>query len=117
MREQKADQYSPLSIEFAAVDLGDARLDLRLWRILDAIAEKPSASFPESMGSDAELEGFYRFINNPRVTSSGILSPHFEQTCIRASAAQTVLALHDTSEVSYSGEQVRAGLGRVSGTK
>src|SRR5260370_30222824 len=110
-------RQTSLSLEFAAVDLGDSRLNLRLWRIVDALSEKPAAGFPESMGSVAELEALYRFINNRRVTPTGILSPHFEETCVRASQAQTVLALHDTTEVHYQGEQLRAGLGRVSGTK
>ena len=73
------------SLEFVAIDLGDARLDLRLWRIVEALAEKPAASFPESMGSDADLEGFYRFVNNRRVTPSKILAPHMEETCVRCS--------------------------------
>jgi Transposase DNA-binding len=108
---------APFSLEFAAADLGDVRLNLRLQRIVDFLAEKPAASFPEAMGDVASLEAFYRFINNDRVTSDGILSPHFEETCVRASLARTVLALHDTTEVQYEGEQVRAGLGRISGVK
>lgn len=105
------------SVEFAAANLGDARLNLRLQRIVDFLAEKPAASFPEAMGNDAGLEAFYRFINNDRVTPNGILSPHFGETSVRSSVARTVLALHDTTEVHYEGEQVRAGLGRVSGVK
>jgi Transposase DNA-binding len=117
MPELPVPDYPPLSLEFTAADFGDTRLALRFWRILDAIAEKPAASFPRSMGSDAKLEGFYRFINNCNVTPARILSPHFEQTCVRASAAETILALQDTSEVQYGGEQSRVGLGRVSGTQ
>jgi hypothetical protein len=36
---------------------------------------------------------------------------------VRASQAETVLAVHDTTEVQYEGESTRRGLGRVTGTK
>src|SRR5260370_7467873 len=94
-------RQTSLSLEFAAVDLGDSRLNLRLWRIVDALSEKPATSFPESMGSVAELEAFYRFINNRRVTPAGILSPHLEQTSVRASRAHAPLALHAPPAVHY----------------
>ncbi len=105
------------STEFAAADLGDTRLNVRLWRIVEALAAKPAASFPVAMGNATDLEAFYRFINNDRVTADGILAPHLEQTCLRGSTATKVLALHDTTEVQYQGEQRRDGLGRVSGTQ
>jgi hypothetical protein len=42
--------------EFSGVSLGDTRLDERLVRVVELMAESPSSSFPEQMGNDAELE-------------------------------------------------------------
>jgi hypothetical protein len=68
------EEPAPLSMEFAAVDFGDTRLGLRFWRILEAVAEKPAASFPRSMGGDAGSGRVStRFVNNRRVTPTKIL--------------------------------------------
>lgn len=91
-------------------------MSLRLWRIVDALMERPAAGFPEAMGDDGSLEAFYRFIGNERVTPERILGPHIEETCARAAELKTVLAVHDTSEIEYEGEVTRDGLGPVSGT-
>src|SRR6266704_3826105 len=116
MTDTRAALLPPLSLEFASADLGDGRLALRLWRIVDALAANPAMGFPKAMGSDAELEGFYRFVNNPRVTPQAILAAHAEETCGRSEAETTVLAIHDTTEVEYPGEP-RKGLGRLSTTR
>jgi hypothetical protein len=108
-------QLPPLSVEFASVDFGDQRLSLRLWRIVEALSERPAVAFPEAMGDGAGLEGLYRFIHNERVTPAGILRPHVAETCPRAAALATILAVHDTTEVEYEGEVVRDGLGPISG--
>ena len=106
----------PLSLEYASSDFGDQRLSVRLWRIVDALMERPAATFPDALGDEASLEAFYRFVNNARVTPEAILGPHLEETCARATELQTVLAVHDTTEVEYKGEFIREGLGPVSGT-
>ena len=65
---------------------------------------------------DAELEGVYRFLRNPRVTADEILAPHYEATAARASELSTVLLVHDTSEIRFSGSSRREGLGTLSGS-
>lgn len=70
---------------------------------------EPAKSFPRAMGSDAALEGFYRFINNDAFTAEEIFAPHVTATTERATEAGDVIALHDTTLVEYS--TMRAGLG------
>jgi hypothetical protein len=102
------------SSEFNSLALGDARLVQRGKKIVEAVAANPSASFPEALQSEAALEGFYRFINSDRVTPAALLAPHYQETCLRAEAAESILVLHDTTEVQYRGQARRDGLGRVS---
>lgn len=104
----------PLSTEFAEADLGDHRLCTRLGIIADAWAAAPAEGLPKSQRSEAALEGAYRFLSNRRVTPQGILEPHVEGTVKRAAKAPVALAIHDTTECTFSGEQ-RRGLGRVLG--
>ncbi len=101
------------SSELAQLELGDSRLNRRGVAIAEMLAVDPSASFPNAMGDEAALEGFYRFINNDKVTLDALLEPHHDETCARAEAVQSTLVLHDTTEVHYAGER-REGLGRLS---
>jgi hypothetical protein len=67
------------------------------------------------MASEAEVEGFYRFMVNPRVDAQALLTPHLDASAARAAQLDEVLALHDTTQFDYS--TPRAGLGPVSGGK
>jgi len=98
--------------EYDGAALGDQRLERRLGTIVSAIARNPSASFPSACATEAELEGFYRFIRNERVSFEELLVPHIEATYGRASTHGTVLVLHDTTDFSFKGE-VREGLGTL----
>lgn len=99
--------------EFDDVKLGDARLDGRLLKILERVQVNPSLSFPDMFKSLAELEGFYRFIENPYFSDKELLKPHFMATQERANEAESVLMLHDTTEFQFSGD--RSGLPRTTG--
>src|SRR4051794_15972466 len=91
-------------------DFGDERLSARFTTVLEAVGKAPGSSFPDAMTS-AELEGFYRFINNSRVDFESATEPFFEMTSDRCGQAGNVLVAHDTTEFAFSGE--RAGLGRL----
>src|SRR5664280_3054686 len=66
--------------EFAGAQLGDERRTKRLIKIAAAVERDPAISFPKAMRSDAELEAFYRFINNDGFSAAHILEPHREDT-------------------------------------
>lgn len=91
-------------VDFAASALPDRRLERRLERITAAATTDPGATFPRMMRSDGELEGLYRFLNNPRVTAGAILEPHRRATFERAGAFETVAVIHDTTAFPTSGE-------------
>ena len=98
--------------EFGNADLGDARLTKRLARVASAVVADPSASFPQATGADAELEGTYRFLSNPRVSPDAVLAPHLRATARRIAAEPIVVIAHDTTEFTF-GSFPRGDLGRT----
>jgi hypothetical protein len=98
--------------EFEGIDLGHEKRNRRLKRVVAALAAKPDASFPEAMGSDAELEGLYRFLNNTSVKAAKLLAPHCAETVerVRSKPQQVVVASHDTTGLEFAGDG-RTGLG------
>jgi hypothetical protein len=88
-------------------------LERRAVKLVGALAASPGDSFPLQMEDDAELEAFYRFVNNARVQPEKLLAPHVEQTASRAAAAGRVIVAHDTTTFSFRGESQREGLGRI----
>ena len=97
--------------EFDGVRLGDERRHSRLLKVAGSIWRDPSASFPRAMGSDAELEAFYRFINNDNFSAEAILEPHIEATLLRSQAAREVLVIHDSTYVELPGTPGRGDMG------
>ena len=82
--------------DLADVDLGDARLDRRACLILAAILLRPNDSFPQVFDTNAELEAYYRFTNNPKVRAGALLHSHSAASWRRATmCGNTVLLLHD----------------------
>lgn len=101
---------APLVAEMAGWDLGDQRLNERRDRVIAALEQHPDAGFPEVFADDGETEALYRFLRNRRVTLEGVLAPHLAATRDRCRAVGNVLVIHDTTEMSFTGEQPRAGL-------
>lgn len=100
-----------IEAEFVGAGLGDARLDRRLLRIARSLEGDPAGGFPRAMGSEAELEGFYRFINNDSFRAEDVLAPHVSLTLARARLAKEVVVVHDTTPVEYGDSAPREGLG------
>lgn len=97
--------------DFAGADFGDVRLSRRMMAIGGRLAGAPEKSFPDAMGTDAELEGLYRFVNNDSVSPELILEPHFRATLTRAAEFSELIVPHDTTEFGF--PTARKGLGRV----
>lgn len=92
--------------EVDGIKLGDARLDKRIKNILERISEKPGESFPSIFSDKAELEAFYRFVENPYIDSEDIFAAHQKASIERCRQAKKVLILHDTTEFSFSGKRM-----------
>lgn len=96
--------HDNISTEFAGLNLGDSRLDRRAAAVISRFHAKPQESFP-NIFSPKELEGFYRFVGNPWVTSEALLQPHILATVNRAEGCSEVIIAHDTSEFIFSGKR------------
>lgn len=79
--------------------LQDYRLGLRAQQCLNKILKKPQESFPNIFNRYSELEGFYRLINNTRVTHTDLLNPCLQKSILSAQDCDEVLAIHDTTVV------------------
>src|SRR5207253_7339810 len=95
--------------EYAGAPLGDQRRTARLVAVAEKLEREPSLGFPRAIGSEAELEAFYRFINNDGFTAEAALAPHRNATLSRAREHDEVVVVHDTTLVEYS--TPRDGLG------
>lgn len=85
--------------EYAGAELGDARRAARLRRLAEVAMEQPGESFPKLTADEAGLEAAYRFLNNAAVNPDDVLAPHRAMTRERASSAERVLVVHDTTTI------------------
>jgi hypothetical protein len=99
----------PSQTEFDNAPLGDKRLSARLRKTAEVVEAHPDASLPKLMG-EAELEAFYRFVNNERVTYNAVMAPHVEATVERCAMHGTVISVEDTTMFQF--KTPRKGLGR-----
>jgi hypothetical protein len=100
---------------FGHCKLGDKRLTDRLVGTADAIMRHPGGTLPDKLNRDADLTGFYRLANNPKVTHAKLIAAHAKRTrelIASAAAGAVVLIIHDTTEADYSGLDVE-GLGQI----
>lgn len=95
--------------ELRAGSFKDRRLAARLGALAERFVANPSASFPKALVGSAELEGAYRFFGNGAVNPEAILAGHFEGLRGRAAEEDTVLALHDTSVITFRHDGERRG--------
>lgn len=101
--------------EFRGVRLGDWRREDRLRRIVRAVQRRPADSFPQAMRNRAEIEAFYRLMENDAVSFGALFEPHSKETANRCSQHKTVLVAHDSTSFQFDGEG-RTGLGRINST-
>lgn len=98
-----------IELEYRGAPVGDVRRSERLECIGAALACDPTQSFPAAMETESRLEALYRFLNNDQVDFDAVHAPHVRQTVLRAGAHESVLVLHDTTTMQFSGS--REGLG------
>lgn len=95
-------------------DFGDARLKTRLVTIVEALVTHPTLSLPEAMGTDRDLDAYYAFLGNRRITAAKLLQVAQDDVRARLREDQLILAIHDTSEFNYHTRPKTRGLGPLS---
>jgi|SRR5271166_3236892 len=113
MGSEWLERVAGLSGEIEGADFGDERLRRRAVRLLQALAAEPDKSFPQVFRDDSQLEAAYRFFNNDAVDPANLLEPHVAATALRMQSREVVLAVHDTTTMSFRPDGQRQGLGRL----
>jgi transposase-like protein/transposase Tn5 family protein len=99
--------------EFGAAELGDVRRTRRLVKLATAMAERGSTSLPEVCEERAELQAGYRFFSNEGVRPASMLRSHAHATIERMATEPVVLAVQDTTALTYSEHAETSGLGAI----
>jgi Transposase Tn5 dimerisation domain/Transposase DNA-binding len=99
--------------EWATADLGDRRLNRRLIKVAQQLADKPAASIPGACGGWADTAGAYRMFSNDSFDWRDVIEPHARCTMQRMAQESVVLCLQDTTELDFNGQTIE-GLGPLS---
>lgn len=99
--------------EFSSINLGDKRLDERLIKICDRFSESPESPINQACSDWAETKAAYRFFKNDNIKTEEILKSHISKTVKRAKNHSTILAIQDTSFLTYGNHQKTQGLGTM----
>jgi hypothetical protein len=102
---------------FGDCELGDRRRTKRLVSIATDLASSFGASLAEAVGhGDAAVEGAYRFMRNKHIDARAIAEAGFHATALRAAQCEELLAVEDTTSLSYT-HTVSDQLGELGGPK
>lgn len=98
---------------FEGLKLGDRRRERRWRQIAAALEENPELSLPKAVGSDSAAEAAYRLLGNRAFRASTIVDHLSDVAWRNAAGAKVVLAIHDTTQFSFTGSS-RDGLSEFS---
>jgi hypothetical protein len=95
----------------AQAELPDDRLNDRFAHVLATFAAKPLDSIPQACGSAAAAKATYRFLSNPRFTAGDLHRALCAATAEACRGQPVVLAVQDTTGLSYPTLTQTTGLG------
>src|SRR6266550_2996001 len=99
---------------FGSVDLGDRRRNARLIQLADRMVQQPGGTLPDKCKNPADLKALYRLMNAAAVTHAAILNSSRKRTfALMRAHSGTVLIIHDTTELDYTGLLSVEGLGQI----
>ncbi len=103
--------------EFKTIDLGDARLNRRVIKIVETLGLAPGRTIPQAFQSWGSTKACYNFFSNGLVSEKKIIAPHVKQTIERMKEYPVVLLPNDTSELDYNSKEAMEGKERITNTK
>lgn len=112
-----SDCYSWAKTIFGLADLGDLRRTRRLVTFATSLAQHIGLSIVKSAQSTAEVEGAYRLLRNPNVSSEAIADAGFTATATAAQEYPLLLALEDTTSINFSHHTALGCLGNTTTSK
>jgi hypothetical protein len=99
--------------EFAGINFGDKRLNMRFQKTAEKLAEQPLSSINHACGDWAATKAAYRLFDNNKVDSEKILAPHQLRTQERIRGQARVLVIQDTCFLNYTEHFKTQGLGPI----
>lgn len=112
VRQSEAKDWA--ETEFAAVDLGDRRLNRRAVEIARDFYARPQAQIPQACQTRARTKATYRFFRHPNTNMDDLLEPHRRASYERIAEHQIVLCPQDTTTLNYSAHPATENLGPIS---
>ena len=97
--------------ELQHANLGDRRLNRRLVTLIETLARHPETSLPQACACWAQTKAAYRFFANERLTPEAILAAHTQATRARLAGQGRILAVQDTTDLTYTAHPATEGLG------
>ncbi|MBU1974894.1 MAG: IS4 family transposase [Nanoarchaeota archaeon] len=101
--------------QFKGVDLSDKRLVNRLDNIAYHMMAKPNLSIPKQNVEWKDTKAAYRFFDCPKVQFSQLIEPHINQTKKTVKKMSQILAIQDTTFLSYGHHPSVEGLSDIGG--
>jgi len=86
---------------FSHAKLGDKRRTKRLVKLSHLMASNTGSSIVKASGTQAAIEGSYRFIRNDAIEADDIATAGFSSLLSELKSSKNILALEDTSTLSY----------------
>ena len=99
--------------QYRTVSLPDARLEKRLLTVAQTLAAKPHDSINQACDNWAGAKGAYRFVENEAVTPAALIQPLTDAAAREAAAHGVVIAVQDTTVLSFPRARQAKGLGPV----
>jgi hypothetical protein len=99
--------------EFEGVELGDARLERRLIRVVEDLSGQPEYPVNQACEDAAATKAAYRLFDNDKVNAEKIFTAHRAKTIRRMRQEPVVLAIQDTTFFNFTGHKKTRGLGPI----
>ncbi len=96
--------------EFRTLDLGDQRLNSRLVKLSEDFIKSPQSPINQSCQDWAATKAAYRFFHNELISYKDITQSHVDATVERCSEYPEILAIQDTTYLTYGHHKETTGL-------
>lgn len=108
-----SDEAAWAKAHFGTTCLGHRQRTERAVTIAEAMAARPGRSIPHLFDDVYDVKAAYTFFGHPRCTLDALQSSHRGLVAREAGECALVLAIEDTTDVSFSGGRRRDGLGSI----
>src|SRR5436309_10246910 len=103
-------------VHFGAADLGHRQRNRCLVKIAALIHRHPGGTLPHKLHEPKHYKAMDRLMNRPETTHAAVLETHGQHTLGQLRRSDhTVLIVHDTTELDYSGLRSIPDLGPIGG--